>query len=175
MKEDEHMYWYDFGRNDVYVGNGGRFRYKDDCKAISAEEKEKIASFFSKHLIKIYFGEQSSYDNSDDERASDSYRSSSSYVYREVDTEQELFGLVMRDGEIKGVVFYVKDDRGDAVAEVFNFNGQPKNSMWLGYSASHSSSYTIVGRVELVKKGENGAPEEAKKASFIQHERYPSI
>ena len=40
------MYWYDFGRQDVYVGNGGRFRRHDDCKKISLEEKEKIAKFF---------------------------------------------------------------------------------------------------------------------------------
>ena len=68
------MYWYDFGRNDVYVGDGGRFSH-DHCKVISSEEKEKIASFFSEHLLKIYFDDESSYDNSDDERASDSYGS----------------------------------------------------------------------------------------------------
>ena len=169
------MYWYDFGRQDVYVGNGGRFRRHDDCKKISLEEKEKIAKFFSERLLKIYFDEDRSYDNSDDERVSDSYSSSSSYVYREVDVEQDLYGLVMRDGEITGVVFYVKDNSSDVYAKVFNFNGQPKNYMRLGYSASHSSSYTTVGRVQLVKKGENGAPESAKSATFIQHEMYPNI
>jgi len=168
------MYWYDFGRQDVYVGNGGKFK-KSHCKAISLEEKEKIASFFSEHLLKIYFSDSRSYDNSDDERASDSYYSHSSYVYREVNVEQDLYGLAMRDGKITGVVFYVKDNRNDAYATVFNFNGQPRTSITMGYSASHSSSYTTVVRVELVKKGENGAPESANKASFIQHEMYPSI
>ena len=43
------MYWYDFGRNDVYVGNGGKFDFRD-CKKISAEEKEKVKQFFSEHL-----------------------------------------------------------------------------------------------------------------------------
>ena len=168
------MYWYDFGRLDVYVGTGGKFN-KKDCKAISLEEKERVAKFFSEHLLKIYYIDDSSYDNSDDERASDSYYSSSSYVYREVNVEQDMYGVVMRDGEITGVVFYVKDDRRNVYASVFNFSGQPRNSILLGYSASHSSSYTTVCGVEVVKRGENGAPESAKEATFIQHKRYPNI
>ena len=122
------MYWYDFGRNDVYVGNGGKFKYQDDCKAVSAEEKQRITDFFAEHLLKIYFDDERSYDNSDDERASDSYHSSSSYAYREVDTEKDLYGVVMRDGEITGVVFYVKSKSSyDPIwATVFNFNGKPK-------------------------------------------------
>lgn len=169
------MYWYDFGRREVYVGNGGRFRHRDDCKTISEEEKEKIAKFFADHLLQIYFDDESSYDNSDDERVTDSYRSSSYCVYREVNVERDLYGLVMRDGEIKGVVFYVKDNSSNVYAKVFNFNGEPKNWMRLGYSASHSSSYTTVGRVKLVKKGVDGAPERAEEATFIQHEMYPNI
>ena len=169
------MYWYDFGRRDVYVGHGGKFDYDDDCKTVSSAEMEKIKKMFSENLLKIYYSDERSYDNSDDDRASDSYYSSASYVYREVDLEQDLYGLVMRGGEIVGVVFYVKNNRGDAYAQVFNFDGKPKNSMTLGYSASHSSSYTTVCRVELVKKGENGAPESAKSANFIQHEMYPEL
>lgn len=169
------MYWYDFDRREVYIGNGGRFR-RADCKKITWEEKEKIAEFFSHHLLKIYTEDEGSYDNSDDERVTDSYHSSSSYVYREVNVERDLYGLVMRDGEITGVVFYVKNNSGSEVwAKVFNFNGEPKNWMRLGWSASHSSSYTTVGRVKLVKKGENGAPESAEEATFIQSEMYPSI
>lgn len=168
------MYWYDFGRNDVYVGSGGRFDY-NDCEKVSQAKKEEIAKFFSEHLLKIFFSSQRSYDNSDDERASDSYSSSSSYVYRSVNVERDLYGVVMRDGKITGVVFYVKNNSRDVYAKVFNFDGNPKNYMMLGYSASHSSSYTTVERVMLVKKGENGAPEEAKEADFIQHEMYPSI
>ncbi len=168
------MYWYDFDRNDVYVGSGGRFRW-DDCESVSNEQKERIKAFFGEHLLKIYYSDTSSYDNSDDDRVTDSYRSSSSYVYREVNVEQDLYGVVMKNGEITGVVFYVKNNSRDVYAEVFNFDGKPKNSMTLGYSASHSSSYTTVGRVELVKRGENGAPESAKTARFIQHEMYPEI
>jgi len=169
------MYWYDFGRGDVYVGVGGKFKHHKDCKTVTAEEKEKIKTIFAKHLLKIYYTDQRSYDNSDDERASDSYYSSASYVYRTVNLEQDLYGLVVRDGEVKGVVFYIKDDRGDAYAEVFHFNGVPRNSATMGYSASHSSSYTTICRVELVNRGENGVPEDAKEARFIQHERYPEL
>jgi len=168
------MNWYDFGRCEVYAGNGGNFRRKD-CITISQEEKQKIADFFSTRLLKIYFADTRSYDNSDDERASDSYSRSNSYVYREVDVEQDLYGLVMKDGEIKGVVFYVKSGSYDVYAKVFNFDGKPETYMMLGYSASHSSSYTTVVRVMLVNKGENGAPESAKKARFIQHSLYPEI
>lgn len=168
------MYWYDFGRYEIYAGSGGNFRHSD-CKTISQDEKQNIADFFSTRLLKIYFEDTRSYDNSDDERVSDSYSCSNSYVYREVDVEQDLYGLVMKDGEIKGVVFYVKNNSRDVYAKVFNFDGVPQNYMRLGYSASHSSSYTTVVRVMLVNKGENGAPESAKKARFIQHEMYPEI
>ena len=168
------MNWYDFGRNEIYAGTGGNFRRKD-CVTISQQEKQKIADFFSTRLLKIYFEDTRSYDNSDDERVTDSYSQSNSYVYREVNVEQDLYGLVMRDGEITGVVFYVKSGMYDVYTKVFNFNGQPKTFMRLGYSASHSSSYTTVVRVMLVNKGENGAPESAKEATFIQSEMYPSI
>ena len=167
------MNWYDFNRYEIYAGNGGRFSHRD-CKRISAEEKQKIADFFSTRLIKIYFEDQSSYDNSDDERAEESYSRSSSYVYREVNVEQDLYGLFIKDGEVKGVVFYVVEGNNES-AEVFYFAGKPRNTMWLGYSASHSSNWTIVCGVELVNKGENGAPTEAKEATFIQSKMYPNI
>lgn len=167
------MNWYDFNRYEVYAGKGGRFRHAD-CKRISAEEKQKIADFFSTKLLKIYFQDQRSYDNSDDERAEESFSRSNSYVYREINVEQDLYGLVMQDEEIVGVVFYVKDG-SEETAKVFYFTGKPKNSMWLGYSASHSSSWTIVCGVELVNKGEKGAPTEAKEATFIQSKMYPNI
>lgn len=169
------MYWYDFRREDVYVGFGGKFKHNKDCKTVSTEEKERIKALFATHLLKIYYTDQYGYDNSDDERASDSYHSWASYVYRTVDLEQDLYGLVVREGEVKGVVFYVKNDRNDAYATVFHFDGKPKNSVTMGYSASHSSSYTTICRVELVKRGENGAPEDAPSARFIQHERYPQL
>ena len=168
------MYWYNFGRNEVYIGNGGNFRHSRDCMSISSEEKQKIADFFSERLLAIYKEYDRSYDNSDDERVIDSHHSSSSCVYREVDVENDLYGLVMRNGEVTGIVFYIKDGN-DIYTKVFNFNGEPATWMRLGYSASHSSSYTTVERVKLVKKGENGAPESAKKATFIQSQMYPEI
>ena len=144
------MYWYDFGRNDVYVGTGGRFR-RQDMKTVSGEEKACITAFFSEHLLKIYEENTRSYDNSDDERVTDSSSSSSNYVYREVNTERDLYGVVMQGDEITGIVFYIKDGR-DVTCKVFNFNGVPEAYMMLGYSASHSSSYQTVGRVMLVKR-----------------------
>jgi len=168
------MNWYDFGRNDVYIGCGGRFK-RSHCETISRAEKDKVAEYFRDKLIKIYFEDGRSYDNSDDERAKDSFRRTSSYVYRTVDVGQDLYGLVWNNGEIIGVVFYVTNTRGDADANVFYFSGHPQTSMTLGYSASHSSSYTTVCGVELVKKGEDGAPEDAKQARFIQSKMYPEI
>ena len=169
------MYWYDFGRNDVYVGNGGKFK-KSDCKRVSEEEKEKIASFFADHVLKIFYDDEWGYDSSDDDRAGEASYSNSSYVYRKVNTEQDLYGVIYKDGEIKGVAFYVKDNSRNVTVAVFNFNGVPKTTMRLGYSASHSSSFTYVKRVMCVKKGENGVPTNVdNEANFIQAEMYPSI
>ena len=166
----------DFGKYDIYVGSGGKFDIGKgkDVKTISPEEKEKIASLFSEYLLKIHYTEEDRYDGGDDDRAGDYYSCSDTYVYREVDVEWGVEGMVMHDGEITGVVFYVKD--GDTVyAEVFYFSNQPKNTMKLGYSASHSSSYITVFKVELVKKGENGAPERAQSISFKKSIRDTNI
>ena len=170
------MYWYDFGRSDVYVGNGGKLNLRKDCKTVSAEEFAKIKKLFDENLLKIYYNDSFGYDNSDDDRAGEAYSSHDSYVYRYVDLAHDLYGVVVHDGEVVGIAFFVKNDRRDVYAKVFYFSGKPRNSMTLGYSASHSSSYTTVTHVELVKKGENGAPESAnKEARFIQHERYPEL
>ena len=168
------MYWYSFGREDVYIGTGGAFK-KKHCKAVSAEEKQRIKELFATHLLKIYYTDSYGYDNSDDDRSEDAYYSSASYVYRTVNLAQDLYGVAMCNGEAVGVVFYVKDDRGDAYASVFYFSGRPRTSVTMGYSASHSSSYTTVCRVELVRRGENGVPEDAPEARFIQHRRYPEL
>ena len=47
--------------------------------------------------------------------------------------------------------------------------------MTLGYSASHSSNYVTVTKVELVKKGENGAPLEGAYINFEPSEMSTSI
>ena len=47
--------------------------------------------------------------------------------------------------------------------------------MRLGYSVSHSSHFEYVDRVLLVKRGQNGVPEEAREARFNQNEMYPSL
>ena len=51
------------GRYEIYAGSGGNFRHSD-CKTISQDEKQKIADFFSTRLLKIYFEDTRSYDNS---------------------------------------------------------------------------------------------------------------
>lgn len=168
------MYWYDFGRLDVYVGKGGRYN-DDDVRTISLEKKEKIAKLFDEHLLKIYYTDESSYDNSDDDRASDSYHSSRTYVYRQVNVKQDLFGIVMNGDEVVGIAYYVNNNRRDTYVYVFYFSNNPKSTMTLGYSASHSSNFTTVYKVELVKKGENNVPTQAKEMSFIQGEMYPDI
>jgi len=170
------MYWYDFGRNDVYIGTGGKVNLRKDFKTVSKEEFAKIDKLFGEHVVKIYYNDSFGYDSSDDDRAGESYSSHDSYVYRYVNLDRDLYGVVVHNGEVVGISFFVNNDRGDARAEVFYFSGKPRNSMTLGYSASHSSSYTTVTHVELVKKGENGAPEEAnKELNFIQHMRYPEL
>ena len=163
------MAWNDFGYNDIYVGTGGKFtdRKSKDIKTISDTEREKIAKLFSEHLLKVHYKESDGYDSSDDDRAGEYYGAYATSVYRSVDVERDVKGLVMHNGEITGVVFYVKDGN-DVWANVFYFNNEPKNTMKTGYSASHSYNYITVFKVELVKKGENGAPMDADSISFIR-------
>lgn len=167
---------YKIGPLDIYVGVGGKFNVRNskERKMITPEEKKKIADFFSEHLVKIHYTDQSSYDSGDDDRAGDYYSSSAAYVYREVDVERDVKGLVMHDGEIVGVVFYVKDGN-DVYAEVFYFSDEPKNTMTLGYSASHSSNYITVFKIELVRRGEGGAPERADTLSSQKSIGSPDI
>ena len=165
-----------FGEFDVYIGKGGQFNFdkKRELRQVSPEELEKITKLFSEHLLKVYYTDSSSYSSCDDDRAGDFDCSGSTYVYKELDLRYDLKGLVMHDGEIVGIVFYVKDG-DDIEAKVFYFSNQPKNTMTLGYSASHSSNYITVFKVELVKKGENGAPEHASSISFQKSRTSTSI
>ena len=66
------MYWYDFPKNEIYVGEGGEYKRKH-FRAVTSAEREKIEKLFADHILKIFYTDESSYDNSDDERASDSY------------------------------------------------------------------------------------------------------
>ena len=166
------MAWDKFGINDIYVGTGGKFKCDSkDIKCITAEEKEKITKLFSEHLLKIHYKETDSYDSSDDDRAGDYYGAYATYTYRSVDVDHGVEGLVMHNGEIVGVVFYVHYGNDEVWAYVFYFSNEPRNAMKTGYSTSHSSSYTTVFRVELVKKGENGVPMDAPSISTKKGQR----
>ena len=115
-----------------------------------------------------------SYDDSDDERVTPSSSYSVNRKYREINPKENAESLLMVDGKIIGVVFVVKDGN-DEYTRAFSFDGTIAQSMRLGYSASHSSCFEYVDRVSLVKRGENGAPTEAKEARFNQSEMYPSL
>ena len=80
----------------------------------------------------------------------------------------------MVDNKIVGVVFVVKNGN-NSYTRAFSFDGSIAQSMRLGYSASHSSSFEYVDRVSLLKRGENDAPETAREAKFEQSEMFPSL
>lgn len=62
----------------------------------------------------------------------------------------------MVDNKIVSVVFVVDKGKSSEYTRAFSFDGKIAQTMRLGYSASHSSSFTYVDRVSLVKKGTNG-------------------
>ena len=165
------------GKLDVYTGTGGRFYDAEikKFKTLTPEEKEKVDRLFEEHLLKIYYNDSYGYDSSDDDRADDYISSSATYVYKEVNLDQDYNGLVMHNGEIVGVVFFLNQGRDDISCEVFYFSGKPRNSMTTGYSASHTSNYITVLRVQLVKKGEGSAPMRALPMSFTRTHSDTSI
>lgn len=126
-------------------------------------------------LLKIEGTETSSYDNSDDDRASCSSSSSKFVTYRRIDPYKDSEALLWSDGgKICGIVFRIKSG-SKTTPYAFLFESKESSSLRLGYSASHSSSYTYIERVTLVKKGENGAPNEARSLSFERSETDPDI
>ena len=80
----------------------------------------------------------------------------------------------MVDGKIIGVVFTVTNGN-DKYFKAFSFDGKVAQSMRLGWSASHSSSFVYVDKVSLINKEDKEAPEEARDADFVQSEMYPSL
>jgi hypothetical protein len=117
------------------------------------------------YLLKIEGEHTRSYDNSDDERAGSSSSSTPFVSYRELDPYKNSEGLLYIKGKICGVVFRIKSGRDETI-HTFTFSGSTAQTVRLGYSASHSSSYTYIERVSLVKRGEDGAPEEGRPISF---------
>lgn len=126
---------------------------------------EPAAKRLEGYLLKIYYSDSYSYDDSDDDRSGCFSTSSSSVVYGDLDPYYDSEAMIWMDNEIKGVVFRVTESR-EEYRYAFFFDGSIHQTMTLGYSASHSSNYIYVNRVELVKKGENGAPQSGKSISF---------
>lgn len=160
-------------RKGIYEKDG--LRVVRDLHPIAEEEFEAFCKSVDGYLLSLDSTNTSSYDNSDDERVEDSSRISYSSVYRELNPKGNAESLLMVDGKIVGVVYVINKGKSDEYTRAFSFDGKIAQTMRLGYSASHSSSYTYVDRVSLVKKGEKGVPETAREASFFQSEMFPSL
>lgn len=162
----------------VYVRRGiyenGVFRVVRNLAPIDEEQFEEVCKELEPYLLSLEETSVSSYDDSDDERVTPSSRRTVRCTYREINPRQNSESLLMVDGKIVGVVFVVTSGR-DQYTRAFSFDGSIAQSMRLGYSASHSSSFVYVDRVSLVKRGENGVPESAREARFDQNEMYPSL
>ena len=141
---------------------------------IKASVFEPAAEALKGYLLKIEGERSSSYDNSDDERASCSESRYGFVKYAKIDAYSDKDALLWQDGKIRGVAFTVRSGSSERVRRFF-FDGSVCESMSLGYSASHSSRYTYVERVSLVKKGENGAPEEGGYVNFNPSETSPDL
>ena len=162
----------------VSKGNyeNGYFRVANRLAEVDDAFMEEVFARLDKCLLKLELSEESSSDNSDDERANDYYSNYSYETYWEIDARKNTKYLLMFEGKIKGVAFYVTPKSGSEIRKyAFFFDGSVAQSMTLGYSASHSSNYTTLNRLTLVEKGVDGAPEKGRYARFDPHELYPSF
>ena len=148
-----------------YITPEGNFGTKKKPIDIPPSDFEPAAKRLDGYLLKIYYTDSYSYDDSDDDRAGCYSSSSASVVYGELDPYYNSEAMIWMESEIKGVVFRVTEGR-EEYRYAFLFDGSINQTMTLGYSASHSSNYIYVNRVELVKKGENGAPQRGDSISF---------
>ena len=148
-----------------YITPEGVFGTKKKPIEIPRAEFEPAAKRLEGYLLKISYSDSYSYDNSDDDRAGFYTNSSSSVVYGRLDPYTNSEAMIWMDGEIKGIVFRVTEDR-EEYRYAFFFDGSIRQTMTLGYSASHSSNYIYVNGVSLVEKGKEGAPQDGKSVSF---------
>ena len=123
-------------------------------------------------LLKIEGSTSSSYDNSDDERASCSESHSSFVRYGEISPYEDSEALFWANGTVSGVIFRIKSGSKTQFRR-FSFDGSLCQPIRLGYSASHSSRYTYIDRITLVEKGKDGAPEEGRRIRFTISENDP--
>ena len=159
-----------------YFDEKGYLRVKKEFAYISEQELNEIDKNLSEYLLKIECTESRSYDNSDDDRVESSSSSYDFVRYGEINAKENSKSLLFMDNQLKGVVFYITPKSGYEIERnAFYFDGSVQHRMMLGYSASHSSSYTYVNKVTLVKKSVNGVPSSGINTRFNQHEMYPSF
>lgn len=162
----------------IYVRRGicenGYLRVVRDLAPID----ETIFEAFCKEVEPYYLSLDqivtTSYDDSDDERVEPTSSYSVKRIIRELNPRNNAEHLLMVDGKIIGVVFTVTNGN-NKYFRAFSFDGKVAQSMRLGWSASHSSSFEYVDRVSLIKKEDKDAPETARDARFVQSEMYPSL
>lgn len=141
---------------------------------ISAEEFEMLIAEFKDCLFHVQGDGSSSYDDSDDERVECVSRHYGFSRYFEMDLWEDSQYLLRIDGKIRGVVFHITSG-SNVEYHPFLFDNSIKKTLRMGYSASHSSCFTYIERVSVVKKGENGAPDEGGNLRFAQNEMFPSF
>ncbi len=141
---------------------------------VTQQQLDNYAQQLADYLLKIDVTYTRSYDSSDDDRVTDSFRKWSAVRYCEISPLKNSKHLAVVDDKVVGIVFEVKEDRGTST-HLFLFDGSIKETFSMGYSASHSSSYTYIDNVTLVKRGQDGAPMEGSNIYFSQSRMYPSI
>ena len=145
---------------------------------ISEEELEALVEEFKDYYVYVEGTETSSYDNSDDERVEDSSSEWSFGHFYELAPLENSKHLLRIDGKIRGVVFFVRNSKSyhdEYFYEAFLFDNSIKNVLSMGYSASHSSQYTYVEKVSLVRRDDPRAPKSARPINLRQSTMYPSI
>ncbi len=142
--------------------------------SVTASVFEPQARELEACLMKVESDATSSCDDSDDERVTPSHSSSSRAFYREIRPFENTESLLFADGKIVGVIFRVKVG-SKTEPHCFHFDGSVAESMRLGYSASHSSCFTYVERITLVRRGENGAPTEGGYPRYSPSENDPDF
>ncbi len=142
---------------------------------ITKEKLEQYAEDLKDYLLEIHYSEHRTYDNSDDDRVEDSESHWDGIRYCEIDPLKNAEHLVIKDDAVAGVVFFIRNNSQKVKRHVFLFDGSCQQRITMGYSASHSSSWTYITKIRLVKRGENGAPEQGRDVNFEQSEMYPSF
>ena len=141
-------------------------------RSVFKAETERLKDY----LLKIEAVYSTSYDDSDDERVTPSDSKYDEVRYAELRATDDSNAMLFIDGVLRGVVFDVKQGyEREIVRHAFLFDGSVQESIWMGYSTSHSSRSTYVHTVSLVKRGEDGAPEEGTYVSYSQNKSSPDL